>query len=143
MAVLADRQAIATAYEDVRNDGTESEWMFLAYDDANMVFLESTGTGYDELLTKFNDDNRGYAFVRVETGDELSKRAKFALITWIGDNVSALKKAKVSIQKAEVKSVVKSFAAEILANDKGDASFKVVEDVLRKAGGANYGTGAR
>lgn len=44
-----------------------------------------------------------YAYVRFETGDEMSRRAKFAFITWIGPSVSPLKKAKVSTDKAFVK----------------------------------------
>lgn len=40
------------------------------------------------------------------TGDELSKRAKFAFVTWIGPSVSALKRARVSIDKALVKEVI-------------------------------------
>jgi len=39
-------------------------------------------------------------------GDEMSKRAKFVLITWIGSNVSALKRAKVSTDKTGVKTVI-------------------------------------
>jgi len=39
-------------------------------------------------------------------GDEMSKRAKFVLITWIGVNVSALKRAKVSTDKTFVKAVI-------------------------------------
>ena len=35
----------------------------------------------------------------------MSRRAKFAFITWIGPSVSPLKKAKVSIDKAFVKAV--------------------------------------
>ena len=44
--------------------------------------------------------------MRMFTGDELSKRAKFAFITWIGPAVSALKRARVSIDKSLVKEVV-------------------------------------
>ena len=35
----------------------------------------------------------------------MSKRAKFAFISWIGKNVSALKKAKVSTDKGFVKQI--------------------------------------
>ena len=52
------------------------------------------------------DDERVFAYVRVTTGDELSKRAKFALITWIGPSVGGVKKAKVSTDKAFVKQVL-------------------------------------
>ena len=49
------------------------------------------------------EDQRVYAYVRFETGDEMSRRAKFAFITWIGPSVPPLKKAKVSTDKAFVK----------------------------------------
>ena len=48
-----------------------------------------------------------YAYVRFETGDEMSRRKKFAFITWIGPSVSPLKKAKVSTDKAFVKEIVR------------------------------------
>ena len=47
-----------------------------------------------------------YAYVRFETGDEMSRRAKFAFITWIGPSVPPLKKAKTSTDKAFVKKIV-------------------------------------
>lgn len=68
-----------------------------------------------------------------------SKRAKFAFITWIGSNVSPLKRAKVSTDKAEVKKVVQNFAAEILASEPSDVKYEEVKAKVVKAGGANYG----
>lgn len=44
--------------------------------------------------------------MRFDTGDEMSRRAKFAFITWIGPSVSPLKKAKVSTDKAFVKAIM-------------------------------------
>ena len=52
------------------------------------------------------DDERLYGFTRIDTGDELSKRVKFVLVTWVGVNVGALKRAKMSIDKAVVKNVI-------------------------------------
>ena len=46
-----------------------------------------------------------YGYARFETGDEMSRRAKFAFFTWIGPAVSPLKKAKVSTDKAFVKKI--------------------------------------
>ncbi|XP_021339758.1 coactosin-like protein, partial [Mizuhopecten yessoensis] len=87
------------------------------------------------------DDDRGFAFLRIETGDEMSKRKKFALVTFIGTNVGALKRAKVSTDKAQVKDVFKSFAIEILTNEKSDLRVDRIKAEVVKAGGANYGTG--
>lgn len=36
----------------------------------------------------------------------MSKRAKFTLITWIGENISGLQRAKISTDKAKVKEIV-------------------------------------
>lgn len=36
----------------------------------------------------------------------MSKRAKFTLITWIGESISGLQRAKISTDKAIVKEVV-------------------------------------
>ena len=41
-----------------------------------------------------------------QTGDEMSKRAKFVLVTWVGPNVSVMKKAKMSTDKALMKDVI-------------------------------------
>ena len=51
------------------------------------------------------DDQRNYGYVRFEIGDEMSRRKKFAFITWIGPGVSPLKKGRVSTDKAFIKKI--------------------------------------
>lgn len=53
----------------------------------------------------FTDDERAYGYVAFMTGDEMSKRKKFAFIAWIGPGVGPLKKAAVSTDKAFVKEI--------------------------------------
>ena len=40
-------------------------------------------------------------------GDELSKRTKFALIVWLGKNVSGIKRARMGTDKSSVKEVIR------------------------------------
>lgn len=61
---------------------------------------------YTLFLLLAADDIRFFAFVRFTTGDAMSKRSKFALITWIGENVSGLQRAKTGTDKTLVKEVV-------------------------------------
>jgi len=139
------REPIAEAYDDVRNDGTETTWALLSYDE-NTIVLSATGTDFDEFKMKFNEEERLFGFLRMTTGEEpnfKSKRAKFVLITWIGANVSPLKRAKVSTDKSTVKSIVKSFAIEIQTSDLSELNEDHIKAMLLKAGGANYGTGTR
>ena len=65
----------------------------------------------------------------LQTGDEMSKRAKFVLITWTGPDVPPLKKAKVSTDKALVKKVIENFSCEIQTSDLEDISLDKVRMV--------------
>lgn len=140
--VIIDKEAINEAYEDVRNDSSSTTWVLLEYDEKD-IKLSKKGEDYGEFLDELADDNRYYCYVRMMTGDEMSKRAKFALISWCGAGVSPMKKAKMSTDKGFVKSVINSFSVEILADEKSDVSEDTVRTLLVKAGGANYGTGSR
>jgi len=137
-----DKEQIQNAYEDVRSDTTETTWLILSYDGQRIV-VNSTGSDYDEFKSSFSDDARLYGFIRIDTGDEMSKRAKFVLITWVGPNVSALQRAKMSVDKSMVKTVIANFAIEVLASEHEELERANLVDTLRKAGGANYGTGVR
>ena len=54
-----------------------------------------------------NNNNHNF-----QTGDELSKRSKFVFVTWIGPNVSVMKKAKMGTDKAFVKEVIQVTAMD-------------------------------
>lgn len=41
------------------------------------------------------------------TGDELSKRSKFVLISWCGNEVGGLKRARLGTDKSELKQLIK------------------------------------
>ncbi|XP_077983236.1 coactosin-like protein [Glandiceps talaboti] len=134
--------AASDAYETVRSDSNDIIWAALNYDGKEIV-IDGTGTSFGELHAKFTKDSRVYAYLRVETGDEMSRRAKFAFITWIGPSVSPLLKAKVSTDKAFVKQIWSHFGKEFLL-DEIEPNLLVLEKitkVLEKASGAAYGTG--
>ncbi|XP_070198225.1 coactosin-like protein [Littorina saxatilis] len=137
-----DKSELLEAYEDVRNDTSPTIWMVCTYE-GNNICLGGKGEDYDELKNHLGEDDRAFAFVRIIMGDELSKRAKFVLITWSGTNVGGIKRAKMSTDKTLVKNVIKSFAVEIMANDHEEVTLDVIKDTLAKVGGANYGTGVR
>ncbi|KAI2653448.1 Coactosin-like protein [Labeo rohita] len=86
----------------------------------------------------YADDNRLFGFVRITTGDAMSKRAKFTLITWIGENVSGLQRAKISTDKTLVKDIVQNFAKEFMISDPRELEEEYLRTELKKAGGANY-----
>ena len=44
--------------------------------------------------------------ISLQTGDEMSRRVKFMMVTWVGRDVSPLKRAKMSTDKALVKEIL-------------------------------------
>ncbi|XP_072013913.1 coactosin-like protein [Amphiura filiformis] len=140
MTNIINKEEMRAAYDEVRKDDSDITWAVFIYNDDNKITTGETGIEYDEMLNQFADDARVFAYVRLITGDEMSKRAKFAFITWIGTSVSAMKRAKVSTDKAFVKQVMPEYGKEFLADDKSDVAKDVVLAELGKAGGANYGS---
>lgn len=105
MATQIDKEACREAYNQVRDDNTDTNWAVFKYE-GSMILPGGTGADYEDFKGLCTDDARLFAFVRITMGDAMSKRAKFTLITWIGENISGLQRAKVSTDKALVKEIV-------------------------------------
>ncbi|OCF55222.1 hypothetical protein L486_07335 [Kwoniella mangroviensis CBS 10435] len=133
---------IAEAYEKIRSNNDETTWLLLDYesDKSNTLTLTKTGTGNIEELAKELQPQRAsfaYAKVRYEN-DEHSFREKFVLVIWIGEEVKIMRRAKVSVHLADVKSVLRAYSIEVSASTPSDLKQDDVVTRLRRAGGANY-----
>ncbi|KAI0763122.1 hypothetical protein BD413DRAFT_585335 [Trametes elegans] len=98
MADLSDPK-IDEAYQDVRSDKTDTNWLLVDYesDRSDKLQLTATGSGgLEELREKLDDSKASYAYVRVQyANDKESKREKFILVVWIGPQCKVMRKAKV------------------------------------------------
>ncbi|XP_018594753.1 coactosin-like protein [Scleropages formosus] len=137
MATRIDKEACREAYNLVRDDNSGINWVSFKYD-GSMIVPGGHGADYEEFKSQCADDVRLFGFVRFTTGDAMSKRVKFALITWIGENVSGLQRAKISTDKTTVKEVVQNFAKEFMVSDLRELEEEYILSELKKAGGANY-----
>eukprot|EP01111_Echinosteliopsis_oligospora_P007565 TRINITY_DN22784_c0_g1_i1.p1 TRINITY_DN22784_c0_g1~~TRINITY_DN22784_c0_g1_i1.p1 ORF type:complete len:146 (-),score=32.93 TRINITY_DN22784_c0_g1_i1:85-522(-) len=130
---------LKSSYEEVRSDANDTNWVVFGYDGAQKIVVSGKGSGgLDELKATLQEGDVSYGYLRVTSGDSESKRAKFVFISWVGERVSPLKRAKVSVHKASVKSIIQSYAIEVHAEAQNEL---VEEDILakvRKAGGADY-----
>ncbi|CAG9765595.1 unnamed protein product [Ceutorhynchus assimilis] len=142
LSTTIDSQGVRQAYQDVRNDGSETQWAIFKFEGPTIV-TSATGADFEEFTKHFGEDDRAFAYIRVQTGDEMSRRAKFLLFTWVGPNVSVLKRAKMSTDKALIKDIVSNFAVELQTENLTDITLQNFETELDKAAGAHYGTGIR
>ncbi|XP_055383171.1 coactosin-like protein isoform X2 [Condylostylus longicornis] len=142
MATSLDKESIREAYEDVRSDLTETEWSVFKFDGPQII-VAARGVDFEQFKNQFKDNERAFGYIRIQMGDEMSKRKKFLFLTWIGPEVGVLQRAKMSTDKAIIKDVLNNFAVELQAGQDTDLDIDIFRDALNRAGGANYGTGVR
>ena len=136
---------ILAAYDAVRSDKDETNWLLISYAKpmGDAMTLTATGSGgLSELAEKLDESQAQYAYARVEyANDSESKRVKFVFIVWIGEGTKVMRKAGVSIQAGNVRQVLAHHSIQVDARDKSDLEEKDIVVRLRKAGGADYNGG--
>ncbi|XP_063388142.1 coactosin-like protein isoform X1 [Cydia fagiglandana] len=142
MTTGLDKDTIRAAYDDVRADGSPTEWAVFKFEGTRIV-CSARGSDFTEFRTHFKDDERAFGYLRLQMGDEMSKRKKFLLVTWVGPNVSVINRAKMSTDKAIIKDIISNFAVELQLESQAEIDIDQFKDALNRAGGANYGTGIR
>lgn len=142
MATAVDKDAIKEAYSEVMADNNGIEWATFIFKD-NKLGVTAKGSQFNEFKTQFGPDDRGFGYMKVMTGDEMSKRSKFVFCTWVGPNVSVMKKAKMSTDKALMKELIQNLSVELQVENANEFTMDHFKAEVDKAGGARYGTGVR
>ncbi|KAG6897248.1 hypothetical protein C0992_003138 [Termitomyces sp. T32_za158] len=138
MADLSDPN-IDEAYQDVRSDKSDTNWLLLDYisDRSDKLQVTQTGTGgLAELREVLDDTKASYAYARVTySNDKESTREKFILVVTIllpCPNCKIMRKAKISVQAADVKKVLRVYSIEVAAEVKDDLKEDPIVVKLRK-----------
>merc|ERR1712088_982540 len=142
LATRVDKAAIMEAYNDVMADNNNIEWAAFTFSD-NKLGVAAKGVDFAEFKSHFGADERGFGYIKITTRDEMSKRSKFVFCTWVGPNVSVMKKAKMSTDKALLKDIITNLSVELLVETAGEFTLEHFKTEVDKAGGARYGTGVR
>eukprot|EP00092_Neocalanus_flemingeri_P096868 GFUD01123343.1.p1 GENE.GFUD01123343.1~~GFUD01123343.1.p1 ORF type:complete len:238 (+),score=62.34 GFUD01123343.1:103-816(+) len=135
MATAVDKEAIKEAYNEVMADKNGVEWAAFTFTD-NKLGVTATGDDFDSFKSHFGPDDRGFGYIKIMTGDEMSKRSKFVLSTWVGPNVSVMKKAKMSTDKALMKEIIQNLSVELQIENANEFSMDHFKAEVDKAGGA-------
>ncbi|XP_078087756.1 drebrin isoform X2 [Mustelus asterias] len=82
-----NRLALLTAYEDVINEKTSTDWALYTYEDNtdNLKLADSGAGGLQEIATKFDNQSVMYGFCSIK--DSGSGLPKYVLINWVGEDV--------------------------------------------------------
>ncbi|KAK5989653.1 Coactosin [Cladobotryum mycophilum] len=135
---------IQEAYERVREDKEDINWILISYagPTGSMLTLTEAGTGgINELAKKFDKKEVQYGYVRVEyANDKESTRVKFVVVTWIGEECRVMRRAKATAESSAVK-VKFTHHRAITTGDRNELKEEDVVAALRKSGGADYNGG--
>lgn len=75
--------------------------------DGQRIVCSEKGDEFNKFKEHFAENERGFGYIRLQAGDEMSKRQKFLFITWIGPAVSVIQRAKMSTDKSMMKDIIK------------------------------------
>jgi len=132
--------SLAEVYVKIRDDSDATDWMLFLYDgQSNRVTVKHSGSGGFTELQKHLVEEPLYGYCRHTFGD--TQRAKFVFLSYTPETLNGLKKAKVAGHKPDVAAFLKYFHVEINALSRDDITVRNLENKLRSAGGADYGSG--
>ena len=141
MTSTAELKRIEQARDYVRDSQNTSQvWALMTVTSDSTLKLARKGKEYEELFEYLGESDMSFAYVKIITGDEVSRREKFVLITWVGPQVSPVKKGKMLLPRAEIDKIFEQRAKVIEAVDLSELDYKKVTEILVKAGGADYGS---
>ena len=141
MTTPSELKKIEQARDYVRDSRNKTQvWALMTVTGDSRLKLFKKGKEYDELFQFLGEDDMGFVYAKIITGDEVSRRDKFVLITWVGPNVSAVKKGKMLLPRSEIDQIFDQRAKVIEATDLSELDYGKVSEILVKAGGADYGS---
>ena len=130
--------------EDLADVDGKINWFILSYEGTTKIKVLSQGDGgLKELAGQFVNDQVMFGFLKVGAEDRkavTSTRQKLAMITWIGESVGIMKKAKVGPQRQSLINEIEGIQFFIQASEQNDVDIMHMASELLRSGGAHKPT---
>ncbi|CAF3337092.1 unnamed protein product [Rotaria socialis] len=132
-------EEIQQAWQDVRNDAAETNWVLLTYGDNGEIILCGKGSGgLNEMRKKLKDNQIYVGVIRVRAVDDYgSQRAKFVYINYVGVAVPTLRAARASMHKHDFERLFNGYHIQIYANAQEELSEDNIIATLQACAGAH------
>ncbi|KNC97305.1 uncharacterized protein SPPG_07234 [Spizellomyces punctatus DAOM BR117] len=128
------------AIKDLRNDKTPTKWVVGTYQDgniANPIVLSAKGDGgAEEMKQKFAPDGIAYSLIRVTDFVDGHPTVKFAFVTFIGQQVGIMKKAKISTHKGGVTEHFAPYHVDFTISERREIDDTVIMNKVSRVSGS-------
>lgn len=124
-----DEESCKQAISDVRNDTQENDFVLFSYVDNNPVKKKltkvATGKGGIEELKKFIENESSgtyYGLIRCHAVVQETKTIKFVFLTFIGEKIKVIEKAKITTHFGSVKDLIGQFHVDFFGSTLSELS---------------------
>jgi len=125
-----------SGWTEISKDGAANNWTIMQLE-GNALQDVKTGKGLEALRSALDDTKIQFAALKVIASDDMSNRAKFVQINWIGPKVPAMKRIGALSAKPLAAEVYTSIGVFCDTNDRDDLHAKVLAKRMLGAGGAH------
>eukprot|EP01104_Vermistella_antarctica_P012437 TRINITY_DN3598_c0_g2_i1.p1 TRINITY_DN3598_c0_g2~~TRINITY_DN3598_c0_g2_i1.p1 ORF type:complete len:564 (-),score=165.66 TRINITY_DN3598_c0_g2_i1:164-1855(-) len=125
-----DVDSIKSVLADLRSDACETDFVLFSYVGNSNVFgaAVSGSGGVEELKGHLQDDGISYGIVRVTEQIDNSTTVKFVMISWVGEKVRLIRKAKITTHIGRIHEVLGQYHTDLPVSDKTD----LTQDAIMK-----------
>jgi len=138
----ASDPALAQAWKEMSDQKSENNWCLFVLKDKTLSLAGQGSGGYNELVEKFDQNSVMFGALKVIGKDNRQTleafRPKYVFFTFIGDKVSVLQRAKVSVQRGAAEKIFNGYAVRLDVNGNlANFNRKEISKELLKCGGAH------
>lgn len=133
---------LSAAVREVRDDAVPTDWALarLGGDGQSLVLAGFGSGGAEALAAHLTADAAYYGIVRVTDMVDRSSTIKFAFLTFLGDGLSPMRRAKASTVQGSVSAVFAPFHAELVGlTDPSEVTRRAVNEAVGAVHGGAVG----
>jgi len=136
---FVDKEAVKADIQDVRNDATSTDWVLVGYEGGKgntIISLGKGSGGLSELLDVVQDNIVAYGLLRKTDKIDDSLTVKFAYITWIGENIDRMHRARMGTHKGSVNELFAPYHVDLIVTNKSEITDEIIMQKIQDASGS-------
>jgi len=130
---------IKSVLQSVRKDTDAINWVLVGYQGTDFKVLEliSQGSGgFNELKSKISDVNTiYYGLLRVTEQIDDTTAVKFVFITYLGEKVPGVKKARITTQRGAITEFFGQYHVDVTVSNQSELTEDLIKSIVQAASG--------